>query len=181
MAVSLINSVPINLPSDLSDQKQIAQFVMNLQQMQDTLVGAINEFTKPTATPATKIDPSWIPTPTPPVVTQVFLSTAQAITAAGALTLAHGFTGGLIPRFFQVFLKCVTAEGGFSIGDITPVDCQIKTEAGVSVGVQIIPDATNLNIRYGSNGNTFIIGNKTTGSIFVITNANWNALFYTWG
>lgn len=104
-----------------------------------------------------------------------FTSTDQVITSAGALTLPHGL--GAIPTLFQIVLVNQIAELGFNPGDITPVFCQI---ANADFGASVLPDAVNLNIRYGASAMAFQIGNITTGSSTGITNANWKARFIAW-
>lgn len=111
-----------------------------------------------------------------------YKSSQQDITSAGPLTLAHGFAS-VDPTDIHVDIILVnqTAEGNYSVGDVTPIANGILIIAGGQYGVQIIPDATNLNIRYGSNvGGCIIIGNKTTGVGFQITNGNWKAIFRAW-
>lgn len=102
-----------------------------------------------------------------------FQSGEQTITIAGSLTLAHGL--GAQPKKYQAFLKCLTAEGGYSIGDETHVKDYDTNSNGDGHGCQIVPDATNLNIRFGSYRLNIL--NKTTGQNFVITPANWAAIF----
>jgi hypothetical protein len=108
-----------------------------------------------------------------------YVSAAQTITAAGALTLAHGL--GATPTVFQVILKCVSTELNYSVNDL--VVCGNLADFSKNYGVSIVPDATNLNIRYAvgtTSDATFGIPNKTTGSVNSITNAKWNAIFYAW-
>jgi hypothetical protein len=95
-----------------------------------------------------------------------FTSAEQTITLGGSLTIAHGL--GVIPRFILGYFKCVTAELGYSIGDVVAVSLGAT---GANLGFAVIPDATNLNVRYGSG--TPIIINKTTGATGTITPANW--------
>ncbi|MGH6879270.1 hypothetical protein [Hypericibacter sp.] len=94
----------------------------------------------------------------------------QTITAAGALTLAHGL--GAKPQLRDVFLRCKTAEGGYSIGDevVWPTG-ELGTAAS---SPSIVIDATNISVRYGSS--MFVI-NKGTGASFGITVGNWRAVF----
>lgn len=102
-----------------------------------------------------------------------FISAQQTITAAGGLTLAHGL--GVIPlRSLNILLVNTTGEGNYVAGDITPY---FSSTPPANQGVAVVPDATNLNIRYGSTANTFTIPNKNTGAALNITNANWNAVF----
>lgn len=108
-------------------------------------------------------------------LTKSFASSNQTITAAGALTLAHSL--GEMPKLIQVHLKCLTAEHGYSIGDEVPWH---TGDANAGRGCSVVPDATNLNVRFGSNANTFNVINKTTGASAAITNANWAAIFKAW-
>lgn len=110
-----------------------------------------------------------------PQFNKAYTSSNQTITAAGSLTLAHSL--GAMPTLVQVRLKCLTAEGGYSIGDEVIFN---SGDQNAGRGCSIVPDATNLNIRYGSAANTFNVNNKTTGASFAITNANWAAIFKAW-
>jgi hypothetical protein len=106
------------------------------------------------------------------VFTKSFTSSDQTITAGGALTLTHSL--GVMPKIIHVRLKNTTAEAGYSIGDelIVTVDSNVGGR-----GVSIVPDATNLNIRYGSDVNIWQIARKDTGAAFGIVPANWVAIF----
>lgn len=102
-----------------------------------------------------------------------FVSSEQTITSGGSLTLAHGLSGA--PYICTVKLVCTTAEFNYSIGDV--YHYTTISNATSNGGVAVIPDATNLNIRYGSAINTFIIHNKTTGATGLANNSRWNAVF----
>ena len=95
----------------------------------------------------------------------VFVSTDQTITLAGALTLAHGL--GVAPRFTQVMLVCQTAEAGYSAGDVVTILYRSPT---------VRPDATNLNIRYSDAA--INVNHNSTGLQTVITAAKWKARFF---
>lgn len=98
-----------------------------------------------------------------------FVSSNQTLTTSGLLTIAHGL--GVVPKFFEYFLVCLTAEAGYSVNDIIHVDM----DSGTTVDRQFsnFPDATNINIRFGASATLFNIANKTTGAAVPITNANW--------
>ena len=113
------------------------------------------------------------------VLAQNFTSSDQTITSAGALTIAHGL--GVTPTLVAVRLRCTTAEGGYSIGDLLFVPATQASDSTVDTGgVSIVPDATNLNIRFGSRANVWTGTVKNTGGAFAITNANWVAVFFAW-
>lgn len=115
----------------------------------------------------------------PPIFTKSFTSSQQTITAAGSLTLAHSL--GTTPTLMQVRLVCIQAggEAGYAQNDETPISLNCQ-DTDSSPGVAIVPDATNLNIRFGANAVTFRVLNKTTGSITDITNSKWKIVFYAW-
>lgn len=109
----------------------------------------------------------------------VFTSAAQTITAAGLLTIAHGLSA--TPTMFQASLVNVTAEGGWTTGNETAINISQQDAAGSSArGAQVYADATNVYVRFGSAANTFGLFNKTTGSEFYTTNANWTYKIRAW-
>lgn len=107
-----------------------------------------------------------------------FVSSAQTITGAGSLTLAHSL--GSQPNKFWLILSCQTGELGYSAGDEVFISPDNVDEGGSNYGCSVVPDATNLNIRYGTNGgggNCFRIRRKDTGATGNIVNGNWKAIF----
>lgn len=105
----------------------------------------------------------------------IFTSSDQIITAAGALTIAHGLAS--TPKFFSIFLVCQTAEFNYSVGDIIPL---LGYSQGNNQGISIVPDSTNLVCRYSTASATFSILNKTTGAGVNITNANWRVRIHAY-
>ncbi len=112
----------------------------------------------------------------PAIFTKSYDSGNQTITPAGSLTLAHYL--GTTPRFFLTFLKCLTAEIGFSVGDL--LYTSLTVSESTDYGTSIVPDATNLNIRFGSSTYTYIILDKGLGTRVNITNANWALVVRAW-
>lgn len=112
-----------------------------------------------------------------PSPVETFQSADQTITSGGQLTLAHGLSGA--PFIVQAFLKCETAELGYSVGDIVPVDIQGQfVSGGVSgtrPGVSIVPDATNITVRFNNaSGGVFGLVRKDTGVASTTNNGNWS-------
>lgn len=105
--------------------------------------------------------------PVPP-----FESAQQTITSAGSLTLAHGLGG--IPKRYKAFLVCQTGEHGWTAGDETEM-LSLDGSGTAGYSCAIVPDATNLNIRFGDGG--VVVLNKSNGAEAVITNGNWKAVF----
>lgn len=107
-----------------------------------------------------------------------FTSADQTITAAGALTLAHGlsYTPG------QVWMALVnqSTEAGYTAGQVVFVGGSqtVSVVAVQNEGYSAIVDATNLTIRYGSDASTFTVPHATTGAATAITNNKWKARFY---
>lgn len=114
-----------------------------------------------------------------PVNAASYESSQQTITNAGALTLAHGL--GAQPKSYAAFLQCTTAENGYSIGDEVAVNPGLNAEGSGSRGLSMVADATNVNIRFGSQGtNTFMVIHKTSGASSGATNTNWRLVVRAW-
>lgn len=110
------------------------------------------------------------------IMATIFTSAQQTITNGGTLTLAHGL--GVQPKIYAMYLQCTTAEGGYAIGN-EGVASQPGFAASSNSGISIVPDATNLVIRFSSSG--LQMTRKDTGASFTITNASWRAVFRAMG
>lgn len=108
---------------------------------------------------------------------EAFTSTDQTVTAGGSLTLAHGL--GTTPTELTISLVCAVAENGYSVGDVVFVNAGLNAEGTANRGVSVVPDATNLNVRFGNGtgGNVFNIPHKTTGNASTCTAASWTCRF----
>lgn len=112
------------------------------------------------------------------VVTKVYTSPQQTITAAGGLTLAHGL--GVVPKFVTAQLVCTVAENGYAIGDtLQCVVTEIATSALDGKGHVIKVDATNITVRFGSagGGSNFDAVNATSGAAVGLLNTNWKVVY----
>lgn len=111
---------------------------------------------------------------------KAYESAQQTITSAGALTLAHGL--GVKPKHIEAAIQCTTAEQNYSIGDeiVIGADDMSLAVAAAGAGISCVPDATNLNIRYGSSASAFHHLNKTTGASANLTNGNWKLVMRAW-
>jgi hypothetical protein len=109
--------------------------------------------------------------------TKLFTSSGQTITFGGALTLAHGL--GTTPTLVQCRLKCTAPDGNYSVNDEVLLNYSPGDGGTNNGGVgSIVVDSTNVNVRYISSG--ILLANKSTGSIFNITAANWNLIVRAW-
>jgi len=118
---------------------------------------------------------------TSPVFTESFTSAEQTITPAGLLTIPHGLSA--TPVLFSVNLVCKVAEYGYAINDelIWPFGTGDTNSPTSTLGVAIVPDGTNLNIRYADNfGLVFSAFNHTTGAYVSLTSANWTTVVRAW-
>lgn len=104
--------------------------------------------------------PEWA---TPAFAKPMYESGLSAITSAGTLTLAHGLGG--IPTFIFPYFICVTASQGYAVGDIIPMN---------PARFVIVPDATNLFIRFENTTASYGYYNKTTGAFGNLVAASWN-------
>jgi hypothetical protein len=99
----------------------------------------------------------------------------QPITAAGALTIAHGL--GRAPLLTQGFIKNTSAELGYSPGDIVPVPLGFSGNSGgslaTSVGVSCVADATNLYVRFGGAAASLPVVDRSSGYAGTTTDSKW--------
>lgn len=109
---------------------------------------------------------------TPPL-TKAFASSQQTITAAGALTIAHGL--GAVPILVQFELVNTSTELNYSANDI--YKGTFMDEGNSNKGVSVVVDATDLVIRFASGASTFSVPDKTTGGMAGITNSKWKIVF----
>lgn len=108
--------------------------------------------------------------------TKEFISSDQTITLGGALTLAHSLS--TTPKLAWVDLVCQTGEHGYTAGDLLVNPLIGPGQGSTSSFISIVPDATNLVVRYPNGSVT--IANKTTGGNAAITVGNWKARFKAW-
>jgi hypothetical protein len=101
-----------------------------------------------------------------------FESTNQTVTPNSTLNVAHGL--GARPKMFDVVLRCVTGEAGFSANDEASI---IQTVPGTSI-INISADATNVIIGY--TGASTQVLHKTTQAQTTITSGNWAFVVRAW-
>lgn len=112
------------------------------------------------------------------ILQKSFESSQQTITAGGALTLAHGL--GASPKLISVSLVCQTIDSGYAVNDEVFINHHMNTSADQGRGVSIVPDATNLNVRFGSNAATLTILDKSSGVQGNIVNSRWKLVIRAW-
>lgn len=103
-----------------------------------------------------------------------FESAEQTVpSATNTMSIAHG--GTRVPDLFQVFLRCKTAELGYSVG----AEVLIKDDMGDgNRGHQLQADATNVVWRYLPGGGATVPQlRNASNAIAAITPGNWRAVF----
>lgn len=121
--------------------------------------------------------PAWATLP----FSKSFESAQQAITAGGSLTLAHGL--GAKPKLYLAALQCTTANIGYSIGDevlINPNSNATDSSDRNDQGISLVPDSTNISIRFGSDALVFAIIRKDNGGSVSITPSSWQLVVRAW-
>ena len=114
-----------------------------------------------------------------PISAQFYESAGQTITSAGALTLVHGLASK--PKIINYYLRCLTAEAGYSVGDELHDILGVRdTSTTQSRGMAVVADATNINIRFSSTVSVFANMGFTTGASTPLTNANWELYVQAW-
>lgn len=90
-----------------------------------------------------------------------------AFAGGSLITVAHGL--GHKPENFEVFLRCITAEYGYAVGDeVKPESMSIS---GTTYGLTLFADNTNVYVKVGATGIPIIRKNNAIAA--VVTNTNW--------
>jgi hypothetical protein len=111
-----------------------------------------------------------------PIISKSYTSSNQTLTAAGALTLAHGL--GAKPKLIQYFLVCTDAGGdaGYAQNDEVQMDLALasylNSASAQQSGMGVKIDSTNITIRFSSTLGPSI-PNATTGAFASIDITKW--------
>ena len=84
------------------------------------------------------------------------------------LSFSHGL--GVVPVSAELELVCLTAEGGYSVGDV--INPQTSGSPSYAHNFTICKNATVVEARVGNNSPWYVV-HKTTGAIGGATPANW--------
>lgn len=106
-----------------------------------------------------------------------FDSGQRTYTSGGALTIAHGL--GRAPTEWDVYMECVTANLGYSVGMRVNVP-QNADDTARDMVATVVMDATNINVRYNSGGFFSTLANFTTGARASVTVNSWRFGVKTW-
>lgn len=90
--------------------------------------------------------------------------------ASSVTTFAHGLSG--VPAKVKVNLKCTTAELGYSVGDMVPIEfTHANTPSWIPFNVY--SDPTNVGVSQTAGAGAINIQHKTTFTFTAITLASW--------
>ena len=105
-------------------------------------------------------------------------ATAQQTIGAGRLyTFSHGL--GARPASVQMWLICLTGEGGYTAGDHVPVAIQSATDVGGTAhGHAVKVTSSNIELSIDTN-HSIALHEWNNTSNFRITNGYW-ACYFTW-
>jgi hypothetical protein len=92
-------------------------------------------------------------------------------------SVAHGLTLDPVRCRCDVLLKCVVAQGNYSVGDFA---MGVIVNVGGSAEFVLSPALDSANIRVNSGSGGPYAMNKTTGAYFQVTPANWRYVFRIW-
>lgn len=106
-----------------------------------------------------------------------YTSSAQTVTSAGLLTLAHGL--GLEPKVIQFIGECTVATDNYSIGDRIFLTL-VTNSSGSSRINSVRVDSTNIYIRFTDQAQAFIGADKNTGAAFALSVAQWDLYVEAW-
>jgi hypothetical protein len=104
-------------------------------------------------------------------------SSNQTFPASGAtLTWAHAL--GAAPFAYDVYAQNITTEGGWASSDPPVRIGSMQVNTAVNAGFASYADGTNVYIVIGSSG--LYLPNKTNGTAFAVTAANWRIVIKAW-
>lgn len=110
-------------------------------------------------------------------LTKYYASGNQTWVAGSTLTLAHGM--GIAPKIITYKLVNLTAENGYSVGDVVVINPMWNRADTTPVGFTPRVDATNIVIAFNGTS-THALMPKTGGSIVNTTPANWALVLEAW-
>lgn len=104
------------------------------------------------------------------------------ITSGGLISINHGLGGE--PTGVTLILRCNSSSDSYSTGDrviANPAENDgASGSSPVSRGAGIRVDSSSLNIRLGSDAQSFGIVHKTSGGAEATTNSNWRLIVKAW-
>jgi hypothetical protein len=99
-------------------------------------------------------------------------------TTSATYTFAHGRAAR--PWRVDIWLECIVADQGYSIGDFVPAFGGVTaTPGGDPAGFMVFADATNVKLIFATHG--YFIIHKSSFTCLAITDGSWKAHVHAWG
>ena len=99
-------------------------------------------------------------------------SHTQVTFTTGSLKLQQTHSLNKLPMTWQLMLICVTAEGGYGIGDMLHGTSFFRNTDGAPA-IQTSADLNSFYLNWDTGSSSVLIWNKATNASFTITPANW--------
>ena len=113
----------------------------------------------------------------PPIATQIYESTPEAIDATTEGGVTHGIAGGTPPLWFAV-LQCTDTDQGYSTGDEIPVMHAIMDGASTAQGFTVNSTTTRFEWRKSNSGPNTL--NDGGGGSSNLDETKWKIAFRAW-
>jgi hypothetical protein len=109
--------------------------------------------------------------------TRSFESTEISLATSTVDSQAHSL--GIVPKDHRQFLRCKTAELGYSVGDEVGIEGP-RDQATAQTETELVLDATNGVLLIGTIQNQRAINKTTPATQVAITAANWRYFWRAW-
>lgn len=106
-----------------------------------------------------------------------YLTPDQPITTGGTGSIPNPLAAA--PRLWQTYLRCITAEYGYTAGQILSIPSTAVDNA-YALGISVLADASAISYKYGTQSGVFPILNLSTGATSLITVGNWRVFIRIW-
>jgi hypothetical protein len=101
----------------------------------------------------------------------------QTITSTRLYTFTHGL--GARPKQVQMWLVCLIADGGFTVGDVVPCAIQVATDVGGTAHGHTTKVNTTQFVLSIDTNHGMALHEWANTSNFALANGSW-AVYYTW-
>ncbi|WP_236203934.1 hypothetical protein [Pseudomonas protegens] len=110
------------------------------------------------------------------VLSKVYVSPEQIITAGGSLTLNHGL--GKQPVLWMRTLICKVADAEYSVDDV--IDVYGAVDYAYNYGMMVTANASNIQCQFGNATGAFFVLRKSSRTTVAITPGSWRLVMRVW-
>ncbi|MCO7614676.1 phage tail protein [Pseudomonas chlororaphis] len=111
------------------------------------------------------------------VFTRPFKSNQLVISVGGEGYVPHGL--GRLPELWSCYLECVEPEHGYWVGALLNI-ASVAPDNAYQLGVSVVPDAVNLNYRFGTQVGVFFVLDWNTKTTKITTPSKWRLIIKAW-